>query len=144
MYTMKEACGKTGLSYETLKFYCNQGLIPDVQRDERNRRIFDEHHISWIHSLLCLKRCGMGIPEMKEYLSILLSDDADIPKLKEILARKRQELLDAQEEIQSSIAFIDWKQRYYDDVLAGKETLFHQRKAAEAAETIEKENGVAD
>ena len=30
MYTMKEACRLTGLSYETLKFYCNQGLIPGV------------------------------------------------------------------------------------------------------------------
>ena len=27
MYTMKQACEKTGLSYETLKFYCNQGLV---------------------------------------------------------------------------------------------------------------------
>ncbi|MGM9537054.1 MAG: MerR family transcriptional regulator [Candidatus Onthomonas sp.] len=138
MYTMKEVCEKTGLHYETLKFYCNQGLIPDVQRDGRNRRIFDEHHISWIHGLLCLKRCGMGIPEMKEYLSILLSDDPDISKLKEILARKRQGLLEAREEIQSSIAYIDWKHRYYDDVLAGKEMLYHQRKVAKTAEITEK------
>ena len=41
MYTMKDACDKTGLSYETLKFYCNQGLVPNVKRDKNNRRIFN-------------------------------------------------------------------------------------------------------
>ena len=40
MYTMKQACEKTGLSYETLKFYCNQGLVPNVKRDGNNRRVF--------------------------------------------------------------------------------------------------------
>jgi len=30
MYTMKGACEATGMSYETLKFYCNQGLLSSV------------------------------------------------------------------------------------------------------------------
>ena len=25
---MKQACEKTGLTYDTLKFYCNEGLVP--------------------------------------------------------------------------------------------------------------------
>lgn len=47
MYTMKEAFAKTGLSYETLKFYCNQGLVPNVKRDSQNRRIFNDRDIDW-------------------------------------------------------------------------------------------------
>lgn len=34
MYTMMEACRETGLTYQTLKFYCNEGLIPNVHRDK--------------------------------------------------------------------------------------------------------------
>lgn len=30
MYSMKETCQKVGMTYETLKFYCNQGLVPNV------------------------------------------------------------------------------------------------------------------
>ena len=48
---MKEACAQTGLPYETLKFYCNQGLVPNVQRDAQNRRIFSDGDIGWIRSL---------------------------------------------------------------------------------------------
>lgn len=31
MYTMKQTCNKVGMNYETLKFYCNEGLIPNVK-----------------------------------------------------------------------------------------------------------------
>ena len=70
MYTMKEACKLTGLPYETLKFYCNQGLVPNVKRSESNYRLFDERDIKWINSLCCLKSCGMSIGETKEYLAL--------------------------------------------------------------------------
>ena len=33
MYTMEEVCKETGMTYEGLKFYCNQGLVPNVKRD---------------------------------------------------------------------------------------------------------------
>ena len=59
MYSMKEACTLTNMTYENLKFYCNEGLVPNVKRDRRNYRVFDEHDIKWIQSLNCLKSCGM-------------------------------------------------------------------------------------
>ena len=120
MYTMKEACAQTGLSYETLKFYCNQGLIPNVRRDEQNRRIFSESDIAWIRSLECLKNCGMGIREMQEYISLCLEGQSSIPRRKEILERKRGELEQELSRIRESIAYIDRKQNFYDDVLSGK------------------------
>ena len=36
LFSMKETCKKTGLSYDTLKYYCNEGLIPHVKRDKNN------------------------------------------------------------------------------------------------------------
>lgn len=120
MYTMKEACAQTGLGYETLKFYCNQGLVPNVRRDEQNRRIFSEADIAWIRSLECLKNCGMGIREMQEYISLCLEGQSSIPRRKEILERKRRELEQELSRIRESIAYIDRKQNFYDDVLSGK------------------------
>ena len=120
MYTMKEACAQTGLGYETLKFYCNQGLVPNVRRDEQNRRIFSETDIAWIRSLECLKNCGMGIREMQEYISLCLEGQSSIPHRKEILERKRLELEQELSRIRESIAYIDRKQNFYDDVLSGK------------------------
>lgn len=122
MYTMKEVCEKTGLSYETLKYYCNQKLIPGVQRDKNNRRVFNDDQVGWIMGLLCLKNCGMGIQEMKGYLELLAQGEDNVPQLKAILSRKREELERNMEQIKASIDFIDWKQKFYDDVRAGKLT----------------------
>ena len=75
MYSMKETCQKTGLTYDTLKFYCNEGLIPNIQRDKNNYRVFTDKNIAWINSLSCLKNCGMSILEMKEYLNLCLEGE---------------------------------------------------------------------
>ena len=120
MYTMKQACEKTGLPYETLKFYCNQGLVPNVKRDAQNRRVFDDRDIAWINSLSCLKNCNMGIGEMKEYLALCLEGEDSIPERKNILEAKRKALEQDRKRIEDAIRYIDWKQSFYDDVLAGK------------------------
>lgn len=109
----------TGLHYETLKFYCNQALVPNVRRDPQNRRIFSDEDIAWIRSLECLKNCGMGIKEMQEYIGLCQEGPSSIPQRKEILERKRLELEREQERIRESIAYIHRKQAYYDDILAG-------------------------
>ena len=124
MYTMKQTCEQTGLSYETLKFYCNQGLVPNVKRDSQNRRVFSDKDIAWINSLSCLKNCNMGIAEMKEYLRLCLQGQETIPERKVILERKRRELELERQRIQDSIAYIDWKQGFYDDILSGKQEYF--------------------
>ena len=120
MYTMKQACEKTGLAYETLKFYCNQGLVPNVKRDSQNRRIFSDRDIGWINSLSCLKNCNMGIREMQEYLALCLQGADTIPVRKVILERKQEELRRELKRIQDSIDYIDWKQNFYDEVLSGQ------------------------
>ena len=117
---MKETCQKTGLAYETLKFYCNQGLIPNVKRDSRNRRIFDDGDVAWINSLTCLKHCDMGIAEMKEYLALCQLGARTIPQRKKVLADKRRSLEEEQRRIARAIAYIDRKQDFFDEVLSGK------------------------
>lgn len=49
------------MTYQTLKLYCNQGLVPNVKRDKNNRRVFSAHDVAWIGGLGCLKRFGTSI-----------------------------------------------------------------------------------
>lgn len=120
MYSMKEACQLTNMTYETLKFYCNEGLVPNVKRNHRNYRVFDDHDIKWIESLNCLKSCGMTLAEMKEYLKLCLEGESTISERKIILAKKKEELIQSISELENAISYIDWKQNFYDDVLSGK------------------------
>ena len=120
MYTMMQACKETGMTYQGLKFYCNEGLVPNVKRDRSNRRVFDERDIAWINSLTCLKNCGMSIQEMKEYLQLCLEGPATIPQRKVILQAKKEQLQQNIAALNEAIEYIDRKQEFYDEVLDGR------------------------
>lgn len=120
IYTMMQVCKETNLTYQALKFYCNEGLIPNVKRDKNNHRIFDERDLKWIKDLVCLKKCGMSIQEMKEYLDLCLQGQSTIPQRKEMLTKKQESLRNSIQELENSVAYIDWKQSFYDEVLSGK------------------------
>lgn len=120
MYTMMQVCKETDMTYQALKFYCNEGLVPNVKRDKNNRRVFDERDVKWIKDLVCLKKCGMSIQEMKEYLELCLQGESSISQRKEMLAEKQKALRATIQELEDSVAYIDWKQNFYDEVLSGK------------------------
>lgn len=124
MYSMKETCEKVGMTYETLKYYCNEGLIPNVKRDKNNYRIFDDNNIAWIKSLTCLKKCNMSIKEMKQYLALCLKGESTIPERQVIIAEKKKQLLKEMSDLQESLDFLNWKETFYNDVLSGKTKYF--------------------
>ena len=132
MYTMMQACKETNMSYQALKYYCNEGLVPNVKRDSNNRRVFDEHDVNWIRSLACLKRCGMSIQEMKEYLALCLQGQSTIPQRMELLENYRRSLHARMAELQDSLDFIAWKENFYREVLEGR-TEYHSDLIAEDA-----------
>ena len=124
IYTMMQACKETGMTYQGLKFYCNEGLVPNVKRDSLNRRIFDDHDIAWIKSLSCLKNCGMGIQEMKEYTQLCLEGASSIPQRQAILNEKKAQLEENIAALLASVDYINKKQEFYEEVLAGKREYF--------------------
>jgi len=76
--------------------------------------------VAWLKSLTCLKNCGMSLAEMKAYLALCLGGIPTIPERKIMLEGKRKELLEKMKALQEAVDYIDWKQGFYDDVLAGR------------------------
>ena len=57
---------------------------------------------------------------MKAYLDLCLQGPSTIPQRKEMLAQKQNALRNSIQELEDSVAYIDWKQNFYDEVLSGK------------------------
>lgn len=62
----------------------------------------------------------MSIQEMKDYLALCLQGKRTIPQRKILPAQKQEALRAGIRELQDSVAYIDWKQNFYDEVLSGK------------------------
>jgi len=91
---MRQAAKEAGMNYETLKFYCKEGLIPNVKRDENNYRIFSNDNIIWLRSLQCFKQLGMSIKELKHFMNLCMQGKETIPVRKEILSIQKNALLE--------------------------------------------------
>ena len=120
MSTMKEVCDKVGISYETLRYYCNEGLVPNVKRDRNNYRDFNEKNINWLMGLQHLRKCGMSIKDMKIYMELCIQGKSTIPERKQMLHNLKIGLLQKQAVLDECVDFIDGKQIFYDDVMSGK------------------------
>lgn len=57
---------------------------------------------------------------MKAYLDLCLQGPSTIPERKEMLTKKQEDLRRSIQELEESVAYIDWKQNFYDEVLSGK------------------------
>ena len=110
----------TGLNYDTLKFYCNEGLIPNVKRGKNNFRLFDDNDINWIKSLICLKKCNFSLKEMKTYINLCLKGKDSILERKQMLLEHRKQVEQQIESLKNTISFIDKKNELYDKFLSGE------------------------
>ncbi len=113
-YSMKEVCELTNLSYETLKFYCRTGLVTNVARDENSHRYFTESQLEWIKTIICLKKCGFSVAEMKDYAKLCEVDTEDtINRRLMMFCAKEEELGKKIAEIHESLDFIKYKKSFY-------------------------------
>ena len=66
----------------------------------------------------------MSIEEIKNYLELCLGGEKTIPQRKIMLDKKQQQLQEKIKNLQDAIAYIDWKQNFYDEILNGKTKYF--------------------
>ena len=71
--------------------------------------MFDERDLAWIEGLQCLRKCGLGIKDLKVYLDLAMEGPSTINKRKKMLEKQRIELLEKKKEIDKSLAYIEKK-----------------------------------
>lgn len=125
MYSMKECCVQTGLNYDTLKYYCNQGLVPNVKRDKNNNyRVFDDNDIEWIKSLICLKKCNFTMSEMKKYIELCLKGKESLQERKQMLIEHKKQIENEIASLNETLNFINWKTDLYNKFISGEKEYY--------------------
>ncbi|WP_321387889.1 MerR family transcriptional regulator [uncultured Enterococcus sp.] len=100
MYTVNDVSERLNLSKHTIRYYTDQGLIPNLQRDKNNNRIFDDASLNWLIGVRYLKNCGMSIQDIREYNQLCLLGDSTIDERFDIILKQKalaeEQLLEAQ------------------------------------------------
>jgi MerR family transcriptional regulator, aldehyde-responsive regulator len=68
MYTIRQVAELTSFSPDTLRYYEKVGLVEPVRRGPGGVRIYSDDHLYLLRVLKCLKKTGLPLEDIKEFL----------------------------------------------------------------------------
>ncbi len=117
MLTVKEVSKKFNISEYTLRYYTDENLIPSIKRDKNNIRVFDEESLNWLKTIICLRKCGMSIKSIKEYVDLCIIGDSTILQRLDIINSQKVIIDKKIQELKESSLFLEKKKDLYDDII---------------------------
>ena len=77
----------------TLRFYDKEGLLPFVERLPGGIRMFQESDFEWLQVIGCMKKAGMSIRDIRQYIEQAQRGDDTIALRLAMFRRQREVLL---------------------------------------------------
>lgn len=81
----------------TLRFYDKKGLLPFVERLPGGIRMFQDTDLEWLQIIGCMKKAGMSIRDIRQYIEQAQRGDDTIALRLAMFRRQREFLPDRQE-----------------------------------------------
>ena len=118
--TIKDVCEKFGITADTLRYYEKVGAIPKVARSSGGIREYDDEALNWVHNAVCLRKAGVSVEAIAEYVRLFNIGDETIKDRLALLVSEREELGKQLAELTEAVGLLDWKiSRYRKAVETG-------------------------
>ena len=114
VYTVGEMAGLLGVTASTLRYYDKEGLLPFVQRSSGGIRMFQDSDFEWLQVIGCMKKAGMSIKDIRNYIEMALQGDDTIDLRLSLFQHQREVLQKQMEELQHTLEMVDYKCWYYE------------------------------
>ena len=125
MYSIGELSKIFQLPISTLRYYDKEGLFPHLKRVNGVRQ-FSESEIETLRVIDCLKKSGLEIKEIKEYMSLCSLGNTTLKQRKEIFEKQKEEVLQEMEKLQKVLSMLNYKCWYYDQAIEKKDEAYVQ------------------
>ena len=117
-YSIGEVAQLTGISISTLRYYDREGMFPGMARCKGGIRVFTEKELTRLRVIECLKRTGMTIKKIKEFLTWCEEGDESLLKRRQMIYEQLEEAKKQAAELEKTIHFLEYKCWYYDTAVA--------------------------
>jgi MerR family transcriptional regulator, aldehyde-responsive regulator len=114
--TISEVSEKYAMTQDTLRYYERVGLIPPVPRKPSGIRDYDAHSCGWIEFIRCMRRAGLPVEALSEYVRMYQEGDTTKEARRALLVEERRRL---DERIRTMLATrerLDYKIANYDKI----------------------------
>lgn len=118
VYTVGEMAKLLGVAPSTLRYYDKEGLLPFVERSSGGIRMFQESDFEWLQIIGCMKKAGMSIKDIRQYIDMALRGDDTIDLRLSMFRHQREVLKQQLEELRHTMEMVDYKCWYYETAKA--------------------------
>lgn len=116
MYTIGQVSEMFNLPISTLRYYDKEGLFPNMERISGIRQ-FSEKEIDALRVIECLKKSGMAIKHIKQFMQWCIEGSSTYPQRKELFENQRKQVEDEIERMNKVLDMLKFKCWYYDEAM---------------------------
>lgn len=114
VYTVGEMAKLLEVPASTLRYYDKEGLLPFVERSSGGIRMFQESDFEWLQVIGCMKKAGMSIKDIRQYIELALRGDDTIDTRLTMFRHQRDVLLAQLEDLHHTLETVEYKCWYYE------------------------------
>lgn len=116
MYTIGQVSEMCGLPVSTLRYYDKEGLFPGMRRESGIRK-FDETAIEALRIIECLKKSGLEIKEIKQFMAWCAEGSETYTLRRDLFLKRKKAVEEEIERMERTLALINYKCWYYEEAI---------------------------
>ena len=116
MYSIGQVAEMFGLPISTLRYYDKQGLFPNMERVS-GIRMFSEAEIEALRVIECLKKAGMEIKDIRQFMDWCVEGPATYPQRKAMFEAQRVHMEAELEHMNRTLDMLKFKCWYYEQAI---------------------------
>ncbi|MEJ6348485.1 MerR family transcriptional regulator [Holzapfeliella sp. He02] len=114
MYTIGQVSQQFNISVSTLRYYDKEGLLPQLKRVS-GIRYFSEKDLEALRVIECLKRSGLEIKTICQFMKWCELGNETLPKRKELFEKQKRVVEEEMKQLQKVYEMISYKCWYYGE-----------------------------
>ncbi|MGM9587760.1 MAG: MerR family transcriptional regulator [Candidatus Limivicinus sp.] len=116
MYTIGQVSKMFGLPVSTLRYYDKEGLFPDMERSNGIRR-FDERELEALRVIECLKKSGMEIKDIRQFMEWCAQGSSTYPQRRAMFIKQRESVEAEIARMNRVLDMLNFKCWYYEQAI---------------------------
>ena len=116
MYTIGQVAEMFGLPVSTLRYYDKQGLFPEITRVSGIRK-FSERELESLRVIECLKKAGMEIKDIRQFMDWCAEGPATYPQRKAMFEERKAHMESEIAHMNRALDMLKFKCWYYDQAI---------------------------
>ena len=115
-YTIGQVAKMFHLPISTLRYYDKEGLFPDIQRTSGIRK-FTETELEALRVIECLKKSGLEIKDIKQFMKWCSEGSATYAERKALFLKQKEAVENEIHRLEKVLDMIRFKCWYYDQAI---------------------------